>query len=105
MVPLMPVTATATAASDGRPPKRSAIGRAIGMVADLGASETTVSHEPPRAQAMPMAETRATTQPTTRATVIGSHRARMRWRCAYSGTARATVAGPTSRLSHCTPSR
>ena len=97
--------ATATAASDGAPPMRSATGSAIGMVADLGASAISVSYDAPSAQASSRAETIATVQPTSSATLIGRQSWRMRSRCANSGTANATVAGPMRKLSSCVPSR
>ena len=101
----MPVMATATAVSEGRPPVRSATGRAKGMEADLGASDSSVSRVPPSAQASSSAETIATTQPTSNATPIGRQSWRMRPRCANRGTASATVAGPIMKLSSSTPRR
>ena len=105
ITPATPVTATATAASEGSPPKRSAIGRAMGMVADLGAKDTSVCQLPPSTQAMPMAPVKPTTHPTSSATAMGRHKALMRWRWVYSGTPSATVAGPIKNVSHCTPAR
>ena len=105
MVPEMPVIATATAASEPGAPKRSAMGRAMGIVADFGINAISVVSEPPSTQPIDRAETMATTQPTSSAALMGSHSSLMRSRWAYSGIASATVAGPTNKVSSETPLR
>ncbi|MNT11298.1 hypothetical protein D3C72_1461710 [compost metagenome] len=103
--PMMPVAITSTAVSDGRPPIFSATPIAIGMVTDFGASERTVSGEAPSSQAMPTADTTATTEPATRPASSGNTWVRSLGSCMYSGTASATVAGPSRKCTNCAPSK
>ncbi len=92
------MTATATAASDGRPPIFSATPIAIGIVADLGASDISSSCDPPSSQAMPTADAIAATEPTSSATPIGSHSRRSRPTWPHSGTASATRGGTDQEM-------
>ena len=55
MAPAIPVMATATVVSEARPPFRAATSMAIGIVADLGASESCVCSEAPMARKLMIA--------------------------------------------------
>src|SRR5690606_35356829 len=94
VAPPIPVMATATMVKDGRPPVTRDTSIEIGMVADLGASDSRVSNEAPNSQPMPSAERMAVTEPTISATLIGNHKRFKRLIWLYRGTARATVDGP-----------
>ena len=61
--PMMPVQTTSTAVSDGRPPSRSTMPMAIGVVTDFGAIDSRVRSLAPSAHAMPTADTSAVTAP------------------------------------------
>src|SRR5690606_30135043 len=99
IVAAMPVMATAAAAKGTIPPKYAVRLVAIGMVADLAATEMRICEEPPKNQAIARADAIATTQPTSSATVTGSHMVLSLWTCPNKGTARATVAGPIMNTS------
>ncbi len=78
---------------------------ATGAVADFGANDSSISPRTPRAAATPSAVTTATTDPATSAARIGSRLCRTRPRFARSGTASATVAGPSMKWTNCAPSK
>ena len=63
IAPAMPVIATVTAVSEGKPPIFSAIPMAIGIVADFGASDSSVSVEAPNAHPIATAEPIAVIDP------------------------------------------
>ena len=105
IAPLMPVTATAIAASAGTPPICSAMLIAIGSVDDFGASDISVPCDAPSTRPMTRADTIATVEPTSNATPMGSHIDFNRSNCAYSGMASATVAGPIRKCTNFAPSK
>ncbi len=91
---------TNTAASATTPPICSATSMAIGEVTDLGARVIRIISSAPNAQASAIPNAVANTPATSRVITIGPNNSRMRRRFRYSGTARATVAGPRSSVSH-----
>ena len=72
LTPMMPVSITSTAVSEGRPPIFSATPMAMGMVTDLGASDSSVCGEAPSSQPMPTADTTAINEPANRPPSSGS---------------------------------
>ena len=104
-VPITPVSMTITAASEATPPICSATGMAIGMVTNFGARLITTLQSAPSAQ--PMARVNATdsTPPAVRVISTGQNNWRMRLMLCCSGTARATVAGPSSQATGSAPAR
>ena len=105
MAPMMPVVMTRAAVSAGMPPRLCEIAMATPAVTDLGASETSTARGTPIAAAMPSAETMATVEPASRAAAIGARSRRTRARLRYSGTASATVAGPSRKCTNWAPSK
>jgi len=101
----IPVTTTITAVSDGMPPIFSLMPIATGVVTDLAASEAMVAFDAPSSQASTSAETIATTTPTSRPTVSANQARRSFGICSASGTASATVAGPSRKWTNCAPSK
>ena len=103
--PRMPDSTTSTAVSAGIPPMASDRAMAMGAVVDFGASEAiTVSGAPsaqPTATAVPM----AVIDPATSAAHIGRRLRRTAARLRQSGTASATVAGPSRKCTNCAPSK
>ena len=103
MIAVSPVSSTNTAASDGEPPICSAMPMAIGVVTDLGASDSTTMREAPSQRAISMALAAATREPARiDGTMAGAAR-RMRPRLACIGTASATVAGPSRNCTYWPP--
>ena len=74
-------------------------------VTDFGASETSARRGTPSAAAIPTAETIAVNAPITSAAAIGARLARTSARWRTSGTAMATVAGPSRKCTNCAPSK
>jgi hypothetical protein len=101
----MPVAITSTAVNAGSPPRRSATALAIGVVTDFGAKDATVARLAPRAQAIATALGSAVAAPTRSAAAIGRRAVRTAARWFQSGTARATVAGPTRKCTNWAPSK
>ena len=101
----MPVVTTSTAVSDGRPPSCCEIPIATGVVTDLGTSEASVLFDAPSAQASPNALAVVVSVPTTMPPSSGSQACRRRRLCSNSGTASATVAGPSRKCTSCAPSK
>jgi len=64
-----------------------------------------VAGEAPSSQAISTAETIATTTPTSRPTDSASQARLSLPACSYSGTASATVAGPSRKCTNCAPSK
>jgi hypothetical protein len=83
--------------SEGAPPICSEIAIAIGVVTDLGAKESTTSELAPQTFASRTAEIAAVEQPQPIAALTGSASARTRGSSRASGTASATVAGPSNQ--------
>ena len=86
------------------PPISADSARETGVVVAFGAIVRASSSEPPSSCTSRIAEPTETSTPSTSATIIGSAKPRRRcsWRC--SGTARATVAGPSRKVSTAVPS-
>ena len=101
--PVMPVAITSTAVSDGTPPSFCDTAIAIGVVADLGPALTAICTEPPNASTIPTAETTAVSEPASSAANIGRNQRRTRGNWRASGTASATVAGPSKKWTNCAP--
>src|SRR5436853_3787946 len=95
--PSTPVMATSTAVSVGTPPSMSEMLMATAAVTDLGASEISTSRGTPQIAATATAETIATVEPASRAASIGTALRRTLGQFLYSGTAIATVAGPSRK--------
>jgi hypothetical protein len=74
MAPRMPVVITSTAVSEGRPPMRSAIPMAMGVVTDFGANDSCVTVLAPKAAATATADSAAVTEPATSVNSSGSAR-------------------------------
>ncbi len=96
---------TNTAASEARPPSCSATSMAMGMVADFGARLISTGSSAPSAQAIASVRTTLSTPPTAKVMTIGQNSCWIRLRCRCSGTASATVAGPSSMATSAAPSR
>src|SRR3546814_12491142 len=92
MAPEIPVIATAIVVSEGKPPFRPATSMAIGMVADLGATDACVAKVAPSAQAMATADTTAVMHPASKATKMGrtlrSEERRVGKECVSTGKSR-----------------
>ena len=78
---------------------------AIGVVTDLGASDSSVAGEAPSAHAIATALAPATTPPATSAPRIGTASRRTLSHSRASGTASATTAGPSRKCTNCAPSK
>ena len=74
----MPVTMTSTAVSEGMPPMRSVMPMAMGVVTDLGASDSSVDWLAPNSQPISTADTMAVRLPASRPASTGSSMARTR---------------------------
>ena len=96
---------TSAAVNEGNPPTFSVIPMATGAVTDLGANEIRVSRDAPSQRAMSTALEAETRAPVPMAARIGSHSRRISPRLRYSGTASATVAGPSRKCTNCAPSK
>lgn len=103
--PVMPVRITSTAVSAGRPSIFSEMPMATGVVTDFGISERSTSGSSPSSQPMPNAPTTAVTEPASRAISSGPPMRRSRCAWPYSGTASATVAGPSRKCTNWAPSK
>ena len=97
IAPMMPWARAKRAQRGGMPPSASVTEIATGVVAALVATVRSRSSPAPSARAIRTAETIDTAAPTTTATTSGTTKplSRSAWRC--SGTASATVAGPSQK--------
>ena len=77
----------------------------MGVVTDFGASDSNVVRLAPSAQATSTAEAIAVNDPATQAATIGASSRRTSPAFAASGTASATVAGPSRKWTNCAPSK
>ena len=98
IAPITPVISTNTAANAATPPICSATSMAIGEVTDLGAIVISILCSAPNHHPSNTHRPVANTPPITSVVKIGQNNWRIRRRFKYSGTARATVAGPSRML-------
>ena len=105
MAPKMPVPITSAAVKAGIPPRRSDTAMAIGEVADFGPRVAASSGVAPSSRATPTAATMAVTQPSSSAAASGRKARRRRGSWRTSGTARATVAGPSRKWTNWAPAK
>src|SRR5438067_196709 len=103
--PKMPVTIAITAVSAARPPRCSDTAIAIGVVADFGATVRASWGEAPSSSATPTLLTIAVTQPDSSAQLRGNRWRRRRGTWRASGTASATVAGPSRKWTNWAPAK
>ena len=103
--PTMPVSTTKTAVKVGDPPSDWLIPSATGAVVLLGASVASIWGDRPSARPKASAVTMAVNDPASRAAAMGKAARRTVARCAQSGTARDTVAGPSRKCTNCAPSK
>src|SRR5262249_1105871 len=95
--PSTPVMATSTAVSAGKPPTCSEMLIATAVVTDLGTSESSTVRGTAKSAAAATAETIATVAATNRAASMGTAERRTVAQFLYSGSAMATVAGPSRK--------
>lgn len=93
--PSTPLTMVNTALSSGMPPTCCDMAIEIGVVADFGDIEATMTAVPPAQRVNSTAATIDATQPTETAPSTSNTDLRTRCHCRHNGSARATVAGPS----------
>ena len=100
--PTIPVSTEIPAASEGSPPICGATASEMAVVADFVAIERSTASEAPSMAAVQTAAVAATTAPAPMLAPTARAAARTCGRLRWSGTASATVAGPSSKARDCT---